>query len=129
MTASTERPVRFAAIGLDHAHIFGLITGLLASGCELVGISSDDPDASVAKEVRQRWPEARWVPDRGELLKNGTIDLVVTAAVPALSGRPRHRSDAATERTSYSINRAVRPSDELPELRGNVADTGRIWSV
>ena len=67
MTASTERPVRFAAIGLDHAHIFGLISGLLANGCELVGISSDDPDAATAKEVRQRWPEARWVADPGEL--------------------------------------------------------------
>ena len=29
-------PIRFAAIGLDHAHIFGQTRGLLAAGAELV---------------------------------------------------------------------------------------------
>jgi hypothetical protein len=52
--------IRFAAVGLDHAHIFGQISGLLGQGCELVGISSDDRDASVATEVRSRWPDVRW---------------------------------------------------------------------
>jgi hypothetical protein len=41
-------PVRFAAVGLDHAHAFGQIQGLLNQGCELVGFSSQDPAAAVA---------------------------------------------------------------------------------
>ena len=45
MTETSEQPVRFAAVGLDHSHIFGQIKGLLAEGCTLVGVSSKDPGA------------------------------------------------------------------------------------
>ena len=128
MTSSTEPPVRFAAIGLDHAHIFGLITGLLANGCELVGISSDDPNASVAQEVRQRWPEAQWMTDRGELLRDQTIDLIVTAAVPANRAAiaieaMRAGKDVVTDKPGCVT------ADELEELQRTVAETGRFWSV
>ncbi len=61
--ASPEEPVRFAAVGLDHSHIFGQIKGLLEQGGTLVGVSSMDPEASVAQEVRRRWPDAPWVDD------------------------------------------------------------------
>ena len=74
--------IRFAAVGLDHSHIYGQISGLLGQGCQLVGISSDDPDASVATEVRSRWPDAPWFDDPEQLFKDERIDLIVTAAVP-----------------------------------------------
>jgi len=45
---TSQQPVRFAAVGLDHAHIFGQISGLLDAGCDLVGLATDDPDAAVA---------------------------------------------------------------------------------
>src|SRR5829696_7831987 len=71
--------IRFAAVGLDHSHIYGQISGLLGQGCQLVGIASDDPDASVAAEVRRRWPEVLWFDEAEELLGNDQIDLIVTA--------------------------------------------------
>ena len=74
------RPVRFAAVGLDHAHAFGQIEGLLGQGCQLVGLSSDDPAAAVAQEVRRRWPDAGWTDDAASLLRDPSIDLIVTAA-------------------------------------------------
>ena len=55
--------IRFAAVGLDHSHIYDQISGLLGQGCQLVGIGSDDPDASIAREVRSRWPDAPWFKD------------------------------------------------------------------
>jgi len=73
--------IRFAAVGLDHAHIFGQISGLLGQGCQLVGIGSDDREGSVAMEVRNRWPDAPWFDDPEVLLEDDQIDLIVTAAV------------------------------------------------
>ena len=44
--------VRFAAVGLDHSHIYDQISGPLGEVSQLVGIGSDDPDASIARGVR-----------------------------------------------------------------------------
>ena len=43
-STSADQPaaIRFAAVGLDHSHIYDQISGLLGQGCELVGIASDD---------------------------------------------------------------------------------------
>ena len=38
-----SRQVRFAAVGLDHAHAFGQIEGLLNQGCQPVGFVAQEP--------------------------------------------------------------------------------------
>ena len=83
--------IRFAAVGLDHAHAFGQIEGLLNQGCEPVGFSSDDPAAAIAQAVRSRWPDVAWIDDPTSLLRDPAIDVIVTAAVPD------HRSAIAVE--------------------------------
>ncbi|HLM20084.1 MAG TPA: Gfo/Idh/MocA family oxidoreductase [Propionibacteriaceae bacterium] len=120
--------IRFAAVGLDHSHIYGQISGLLGQGCQLVGVASDDPDASVAKEVRSRWPDAPWLDDPKELLEHDQIDLIVTAAVPD------RRAPIAVEalRNGKDVV-ADKPGclsfEQLEEIKNAVADTGRFWSV
>ncbi len=128
MTATPEEPVRFAAVGLDHSHIFGQIAGLVAAGCTLVGVSSEDPDAPVAQEVRRRWPDAPWVDDIHQLLVDPTVELVTTAAIPdqraaiAIEAL-RHGKDVVTDKPGcISL-------DELDSIQQTVSETGRFWSV
>ncbi len=127
-TSPAPRPVRFAAVGLDHAHVLGNIAGLLANGAELVGIGSDDPAAPTAVEVRRRWPDAPWVDDPGHLIHDETIDLIVTAAVPnrradiAIAAL-RAGKDVVTDKPGCVT------ADQLDEIRTAVAETGRFWSV
>ncbi len=123
-----DRPVRFAAVGLDHAHAFGQIAGLLGQGCELVGLSSDDADAAVATQVRERWPDAPWVDDPTTLLHDDTVELIVTAAVPDRRGpiaveALRHGKDVVADKPG------VITVAQLDEVRRAVADSGRFWSV
>ncbi|MBA8795904.1 putative dehydrogenase [Friedmanniella endophytica] len=126
--ATAGRPLRFAAVGLDHAHIFGQIAGLLGAGCELVGLASDDPDAAVARQVRERWPDAPWVEDPQQLLEADDVDLVTTAGVPdrrapiAITAM-RHGKDVVTDKPGCTT------FAQLDELRATVAETGRFWSV
>ena len=82
----TDRPVRFAAIGLDHAHIFGQVKGLLDQGCELVGTATDDDHAAIATTVRGMYPDVP-VKTEAELIGDDSVDLVVTAAVPCPGDR------------------------------------------
>jgi hypothetical protein len=76
--------IRFAAVGLDHSHIFGQISGLLGQGCQLVGIGSDDREGSVAMEVRNRWPDAPWF-DYPEVL----LEREIAADHPGLAAPAR----------------------------------------
>ncbi len=123
-----SRPIRFAAVGLDHAHACGQIEGLLRQGCRLVGLSSDDPAAAVAQEVRRRWPDVPWTDDARSLLRDPSIELIVTAAVPD------RRSAIAVEalRNGKDVV-ADKPGcvslDQLDEIEKAVAQSGRFWSV
>jgi predicted dehydrogenase len=122
------RSIRFAAVGLDHAHVFGQIQGLLGQGCELVGLASDDPSAAVARAVQQRWPGVRWSDAPNDLLTDATIDLIVTAAVPH-----RRATIAITALRNGKDVVADKPGcivlAELDDLEKAVAESGRFWSV
>jgi predicted dehydrogenase len=122
------RAVRFAAVGLDHAHAFGQIAGLLDQGCQLVGLSSDDPAAAIAQAVRDRWPDVAWVDDSRSLLTDPSLDLIVTAAVP-----DRRAAIAVEALTNGKDVVADKPGcitlDQLDEIEKAVAQSGRFWSV
>jgi predicted dehydrogenase len=124
----TQRPIRFAAVGLDHAHIFGQIQGLLGQGCELVGLASDDESAAVARTVRERWPDVAWSDYPAALLSDPSIDLIVTAAVPdrraaiAVAALRNNKDVVADKPGCITV-------DELADLEKAVADSGRFWSV
>ena len=47
---------RFAAIGLDHRHIYDLTQGLLDAGAECVGYNPDTTDPRVLAGFRKRFP-------------------------------------------------------------------------
>ena len=123
-----SRPVRFAAVGLDHAHVFGQIQGLLGQGCELVGVFSDDKSAAVARKVVERWPDVEWADDPETLLGDPTVDVIVTAAVP-----DRRAAIAMAALRNGKDVVADKPGcitlDELDDLEKTVAASGRFWSV
>jgi hypothetical protein len=50
--ATGQEDSAVSTVGLDHAHAFGQIEGPLNQGCQLVGLSLDDPAASVAQSGR-----------------------------------------------------------------------------
>src|SRR5258708_12059263 len=75
-------PLRFAAIGLDHRHIYDLVRGLLDSGAECAGFCTGD-DALPLPGFVERFPGLPRVADRRRLLEDTSIDLIVTPAVPS----------------------------------------------
>ena len=123
-----QRGVRFAAVGLDHAHVFGQIQGLLDQGCEFVGLSSDDKTAAVAKAVMDRWPDVSWYDDATELLTDPTVELIVTAAIPYRRG-PIAVEALCNGKDVVADKPGCVSLDQLKDLETAVAESGRFWSV
>ena len=76
------KPIRFAAIGLDHRHIYGQAENMLAVGGEFVGWWTEGNPGTL-DGFAKRFPDAQRVDDRKILLEDESIDLILIAAIPA----------------------------------------------
>ncbi|HEY6433763.1 MAG TPA: Gfo/Idh/MocA family oxidoreductase, partial [Acetobacteraceae bacterium] len=119
--------MRFAAIGLDHRHIYDLVEGLIAAGQACVGYDPDSTDPRVIAGFRKRFAHVPSA-ERGGLLEDPAIDFIVTAAVPC----DRAAVAIAAMRNGKDVivdKPAVTTREQLATVQRTVADTGRIWSV
>jgi predicted dehydrogenase len=119
--------IRFAAIAIDHRHIFDHIEGLLEAGAAFVGYTAQSSAPAVVAEVAKRWPGVPQVP-REQLLADRSISLICTSAVP------NQRAGIAIEAMSAGKDVMVdKPGmtsfNQLSALRQAVAETGRLYSV
>ncbi|KQV08410.1 Gfo/Idh/MocA family protein [Leifsonia sp. Root112D2] len=123
-----HNPIRFAAVGLDHAHILGQIAGMIGAGGVLVGLASDDLGSDVAKQVLGQYPDVPVGSDVSGLIAKEDIDLIITAAVPD------RRSAIAIEALRCGKDVVTdKPGcvslDELDAIAVAVAESERFWSV
>jgi len=118
--------LRFAAIGLDHPHIFGQTAALLAAGAELVAFHADAPEQ--ARSFARAFAGARAVEDEREILEDESIGVVTSAAIPseraALGVRAmQHGKDVLMDKPGATT------LEQLEQLRRVQRETGRIYSV
>ena len=86
-------PLKFAAIGLDHRHIYHQVGRLLELGAECKGYYARDSAVPLEGFVR-RFPDLPRVRDVRALLEDPEIQLIVTAAIPSERAEIAHRGDA-----------------------------------
>lgn len=118
--------VRFAAIGLNHDHIYPLVETLLAAGGTLASFFA--PEDDLARAFSARYPEALRVEQMGHILDDDSIQLVVSAAIPderAAVGLQamRHGKDFLTDKPGFTT------LDQLAEAQRAHTETGRLFYV
>ncbi len=119
-------PLRFAAISINHAHIYGQVDCLVKAGAEFVGFHAVEDD--LAKAFGERYPQAPRVADRRRLLEDSSIALIVSSGIPA-DRAPlgievmRHGKDYMSDKPGMTS------LDQLAEVRRVQAETRRIYSV
>jgi predicted dehydrogenase len=121
------KPVRFAAIGLDHFHIFGQIDLLRRAGAEFVAYCGAE-QKFFPKPFAEVYPQARRVDDPRRLLEDDGIALIVSAAVnseraPLGVAAMRHGKDFMVDKPG------ITSLAQLAEVRKVQAETGRIYSI
>jgi predicted dehydrogenase len=116
----------FAAIGLNHDHIYGQTEAMLGAGCELAAFFS--PEDDLAKRFGERYPQARRVRDEREILEDGRILLVLGAGI--LNERAPMAVRAMRAGKDVMLDKPGATSlEQLDELRRVQALTGRILSI
>ena len=122
----TPRKIRFSVIGLNHGHIYGQTDAVLRGGGELVAVYAKEPE--LLADYLKRFPQAKPARGEQEILEDGTIQLVLSAAIPderaPLGIRVmRHGKDYMADKPG------ITSLDQLAEVRRVQADTRRIYSI
>ncbi|HYZ21414.1 MAG TPA: Gfo/Idh/MocA family oxidoreductase [Rhodopila sp.] len=119
--------IRFAAIGLDHRHIYDMTAGLLDAGAVCVGHDPDTTDPRVLAGFRKRFPDVP-AAARERLLDDPSIDFIVLAAVPR--DRAGLAIDAMQRGKHVMTDKpGVTTLPQLDAVRHAVQQTGRLWSI
>ena len=118
---------RFAAIGLDHRHIYDLVGGLLEAGATCVGACPESSDPRVLEGFTKRFPHVPARP-RAALLDDPSIDVICCAAVPRDRAGIAMRAMQAGKDVMLDKPGATTLC-QLAALESAVAETGRIVSI
>ena len=118
--------IKFAAVGLNHGHIYGQVEAVTRGGGQLVSFFAKEPDLTAA--FIKRFPEARPARSEQEILDDRSIALVVSASIPnerAPLGIAvmRHGKDFMADKPGMTT------LEQLAEARRVQAETKRIYSV
>jgi predicted dehydrogenase len=123
-----QHPVlRFAAIGVDHRHIYDIVRGLLDVGAECAGYWTRHEPGPLAGFVK-RFPQIARVEDRRRLLEDPAIQMIACAAIPCERAElaieaMRHGKDVVVDKPG------VTTFAQLDAVRRVQLETGRFFSV
>jgi len=118
--------IRFAAIGLNHAHIYGQVRFMLEAGAEFAGYYASEPDLTAP--FGMIFPQAPLARSEAELLEDPSIQVILSAAIPSERGPlgvrvMQHGKDYMSDKgapTTFA---------QLDEIERVQRETGRIYSV
>ncbi len=118
--------IRFAAIGLNHNHIYGQTRLMLRAGAELVSFYTPEPE--LVTQFSQAFPQARLARSQAEILEDQTIHLSLSAGIPCERAPlgievMRHGKDYMSDKPGFTT------LEQLAAVRQVQTETGRIYSI
>ncbi len=125
-TAPAAPVIKFAAVGLNHGHIYGQIEALRRGGGELAAFYAKEPELVAA--FQKRYPDVRLARNEAEILEDRSIHLITSAGIPVdrapLGIRTmQHEKDYLTDKPGITT------LQQLEEVRKVRQQTKRIYSI
>jgi predicted dehydrogenase len=118
--------IRFAAIGLDHAHIFGMCAAVARGGGQLVSFHATDPKQIDA--FRKQFGDVKLAASEDEILDDQSIQLVASASIPDLRAPLGIRVMRAGK--DYLADKpGITTLKQLAEVRKAVKETRRKFAI
>lgn len=121
------RPLKFAGIGIDHRHIFGMAANMMDVGAEFVGWWTEGEPEPLAGFVK-RFPDVPRAATPDVLFDDPEIELVLISCIPRDRAHwairaMRAGKDVMTDKPGCTT------LAQLDAVQACVGETGRIWSI
>jgi predicted dehydrogenase len=75
-----KESIRFSVIGINHAHITGMVNALIKGGGQLVAVYAKEPD--LLKNFTRTYSNVKVAASEEEILGDNSIQLVASAGIP-----------------------------------------------
>jgi predicted dehydrogenase len=118
--------IRFSVIGINHGHIYSQVDATIRGGGQLVALYAKEPDLIAA--FTKRYPQVKLARSENEILKDKSIQLILSAAIPVERApigirAMQHGKDYMSDKPGITT------LEQLEEVRRVQKQTGRIYSI
>lgn len=120
-------PLRFAAIGIDHRHVYGMAANMVDAGAEFVGWWTEGHPNTEEGFVK-RFPDVPRAEDAEALLNDPSIELILLSGIPCDRAGWAIKAMGAGKDVMSDKPGCTTP-EQLAAIKAIVAATGRIWSI
>jgi predicted dehydrogenase len=124
-----EKPghsIRFAVIGMDHAHIFSMTAAVKRGGGELVSMFASDPKQ--LENFRKQFGDVKLASGEDEILNDKSIQLILSASIPDLRAPLAVRAMKAGKDVLVD-KPGITTLEQLAAVRKTVKETRRKFAV
>ncbi|MFT7070995.1 MAG: putative dehydrogenase [Spirosomataceae bacterium] len=118
--------IKFAAVGINHGHIYGMTKAVMRGGGELVSFYAKEDDLAV--NYSKAFPQAKRMNSEKEILEDESIQLIISSAIPVERAKiairaMKHGKDAMVDKPGITT------LELLKEVKEVQAKTNRIFSI
>jgi len=118
--------IRFAACGMSHNHIYGMIAAMQRGGGELVAAWGSESDKLAA--FKTRFPDVKIVATQNEIINDPSIQLVLSSQVANERAGIGVRV-MKTGKDYLADKPGITTLEQLAEVRKTIAETKRIYGI
>jgi len=118
--------IKFSAVGLDHAHIYGMTRAIQRGGGELVSFYAQDP-AQIAA-YQKEFGDVKLAASEDEILNDKSVQLVLGAPIPDLRA-PLGMRVMKAGKDYLGDKPAITTLEQLAEVRKTIKATKRKFAI
>ncbi|MFN8241944.1 MAG: Gfo/Idh/MocA family oxidoreductase [Bacteroidales bacterium] len=118
--------IRFSVIGINHEHIYGMVSSVIKGGGELVAVYAKEPE--LLKNFTRSYPKVKIAASEEEILNDSSIQMVASSAIPIERAPLGIRVMKAGK--DFMVDKpGIITADQLKMVRKVQKETKRIYSI
>jgi len=121
-----KESIRFSVIGINHGHIYGMVSSLIEGGGQLVAVYSKEPE--LLPDFTKRYPTVKVAKSEAEILEDSSIQLVASAAIP-VDRAPIGIRVMKSGKDYMTDKPGILTFEQFKEVKKVQKETKRIYSI